>query len=133
MGTKKGVTRNEIRKTDDGCLSVGPSRSSVGIRKLEEPAQDRPRRSRPGRQLQPGHYELEWQGNGPAVKVSFLQNGKTVATVPATLKVNDSKVTEDDIVTRATSSKTKKLEEIDFLHQKEALMFGRKAGTNQSR
>jgi translation initiation factor IF-1 len=84
-------------------------------------------------QLQPGHYKLEWRGNGPAVEVSFLQNGKTVAIVPGTLKMNDSKVTQDDIVTSKTSPNTSRLEEIDFLHQKEALIFGSGASSNQSR
>lgn len=84
--------------------------------------------------LKPGDYKLEWQGNGPAVRVNFLQDGKTVATVPATLKMHDSEVTEDDIVTRTTTANTKRLEEIDFLHQKEALVFGRSTSptANQS-
>ncbi len=75
--------------------------------------------------LKPGDYKVEWQGNGPAVKVNFQQDGKTVATVPAKLKMHDSKVTQDDIVTKTTAANTKRLEEIDFLHQKEALLFGR--------
>lgn len=85
-------------------------------------------------QLRPGHYKVEWQGTGPAVTVNFLHNGKTVATVPATLKMHDSKVFQDDIVTRTTTANTKKLEEIDFLHQKEALRFGQstRSTRNQS-
>jgi hypothetical protein len=77
-----------------------------------------------GTQLKPGSYKVAWQGTGPAVQVSFLQNGKTVATAPGTLKTNDDQVIQDDIVTDATSSKTKALKEIDFGHQKEALVFG---------
>src|SRR6202163_3591581 len=37
-------------------------------------------------ELKPGNYKVAWQGAGPAVQVSFQQNGKTVVTVPATLK-----------------------------------------------
>jgi hypothetical protein len=46
-------------------------------------------------ELTPGDYKVEWQGTGPAVKVSFRRNGKTVVTVPGTLKTNDGRVTRD--------------------------------------
>ena len=74
-------------------------------------------------QLKPGNYKVEWQGTGPAVQVSFQQNGKTVVTVPATLKTNDDQVTQDAIMTEATSADTTQLKEIDFGRQKEALVF----------
>ena len=38
-----------------------------------------------GTRLKPGNYKVEWHGTGPAVQVSFEQNGKTVVTVPGTL------------------------------------------------
>jgi hypothetical protein len=74
-------------------------------------------------QLKPGNYKVEWQGTGPAVQVSFQQNGKTVVTVPATLKTNDDQVTQDAIMIEATSADTTELKEIDFGRQKEALVF----------
>jgi len=74
-------------------------------------------------QLKPGNYKVEWQGAGPAVQVSFQQNGKTVVTVPGTLKTNDDQVTQDAIVTEATSADRPTLKEIRFGHQKEALVF----------
>jgi len=74
-------------------------------------------------QLKPGNYKVEWQGTGPAVQVRFLKDGKTVATAPATLQSNDKQVTQDDVVVDRTSANTKALEEIDFAHQKEALVF----------
>src|ERR1039457_1808970 len=52
-----------------------------------------------GAQLKPGNYKVEWQGTGPEVQVNFVRDGKTVATVPGTLKTNDAKVTQDEIVT----------------------------------
>jgi hypothetical protein len=76
-----------------------------------------------GIQLKPGNYKVEWQGDGPAVQVSFQHNGKTVITVPATLKANDADVTRDAIMTEATSADTTTLKEIDFGHQKQALVF----------
>ena len=73
-------------------------------------------------QLQPGKYKVEWQGTGPDVQVTFLQNGKTVATVPGTLKSNDTQVSQDAIVTDSASA-NKKLNEIDFGRDKQALVF----------
>jgi hypothetical protein len=71
-------------------------------------------------QLQPGNYKVEWQGAGPDVQVNFVRNGKTVATVPGTLKT--SPVSQDAVVTdNASSNKT--LSEIDFGRDKQALVF----------
>ena len=78
-------------------------------------------------QLQPGTYKVEWQGSGPAVQVNFLEHGKTVASTPATLKTHDDQVIQNDIVTGPTSSHIQALQEIDFAHEKEALIFPRKA------
>jgi hypothetical protein len=75
-------------------------------------------------QLAPGDYTLEWQETGPAVQVKFMQNGKTVATASGTLKTNDTEVTQDAVVTQTVSARIKILKEIDFKHQKEALVFG---------
>jgi hypothetical protein len=73
-----------------------------------------------GKQLEPGNYKVRWEGTGPDVQVTFLSHGKAVATVPGTLKTNDSQVTEDAIQTDSTS---KTLNEIDFGRDKEALVF----------
>jgi hypothetical protein len=77
-------------------------------------------------QLQPGSYKVEWQEHGPAVHVRFLRDGRVVATVPGTLKTNDSQVTQDGIVIQTTKPNKKVLTEIDFGRQKEALIFGRR-------
>jgi hypothetical protein len=79
-------------------------------------------------ELKPGHYKVEWQGAGPAVEVSFLRNGKTVVTVPGTLKTNDDQVTQDSILTQATGTGTSTLKEIDFRHLKQALIFEQNPG-----
>ena len=63
---------------------------------------------------------------GPKVQVKFVRNGKTVATVPGSLKTNDAQVDQDDIVTQKISNKTV-VREIDFHHGKEALMFNQGA------
>jgi hypothetical protein len=74
-------------------------------------------------QLKPGKYDVQWQGTGPEIQVSFVHDGKIVATVPGTLKTNDPQVTEDDIVIDTTSANAKTLKEIDFSHNKESLVF----------
>jgi hypothetical protein len=75
-------------------------------------------------QLKPGTYRVEWQGTGPDVQVTFLRNGKTVATVPGTLKSNDNTVVRDDqILGNETNSANKTLDEIDFARDKQALVF----------
>jgi len=78
--------------------------------------------------LKPGNYKVEWQGTGPAVQVSFQQNRKTVVTMPATLKTNDNQVTQDAIVTEKTSAGASTLKEVDFGHQKAALVFDQNPG-----
>ena len=82
-----------------------------------------------GTKLKPGNYKVEWQGTGPAVQVSFQQNGKTVVTAPGTLKTNDDQITQDAVVTEATDAGTSTLKEIDFGHQKETLVFDQDLGS----
>jgi hypothetical protein len=76
-----------------------------------------------GTHLKPGNYKVEWQGTGPVVQVSFQQNGKTVATLPATLKTNDDEARQDAVMTEGTNADATTLKEIDFGHQREALVF----------
>jgi hypothetical protein len=82
-----------------------------------------------GTKLKPGIYKVEWQGTGPAVQVSFQQNGKTVLTAPGTLKTNDDQVTQDAIVTEATGAGTSTLKEVRFGRQREALVFDQDLGS----
>lgn len=62
------------------------------------------------------------------VQVSFQQNGKTVVMLPATLKTNDDQVKQDAILTEEGSADTSTLKEIDFGHQREALVFDQNRG-----
>jgi len=62
-----------------------------------------------GTKMKPGNYKVKWQGSGPAVQVSFQQNGKSVVTASGTLKTNDDQVTQDAIVTEATGAGTSTL------------------------
>ncbi len=71
-------------------------------------------------QLQPGTYQVEWQGTGPDVQVNFMQHGNTVATVAGTLKTNDAQAVQDSVVVNSTSNT---LDEIDFHRVRQALLF----------
>ena len=73
--------------------------------------------------LKAGDYKVEWQGEGSAVQVKFLKHGTVVATAAATVKVNDPDVTEDAVVMQTKDPNHKVLEEIDFAHQKEAIIL----------
>jgi hypothetical protein len=73
-------------------------------------------------QLKPGNYKVEWQGTGPEVQVNFVRDGKTVATVPGTLKTDVAHLV-DELVTDTISANTKTLKEIDFSRDKESLIF----------
>ena len=67
------------------------------------------------------------RGTGPVVQVRFQQDGKTVATLPATLKTNDDQARQDAITTEGTNADARTLKEIDFGHQREALVFDQNA------
>jgi hypothetical protein len=77
-----------------------------------------------GKTLPPGQYKVEWQGNGPAVKVKFLKSGKTVLTAPATLTQLNEKAPYDAVVENTRTNGTKTIREIEWNNQREALMFG---------
>jgi hypothetical protein len=74
-------------------------------------------------QLQPGTYKVEWQETGPAVTIEFLHGNKVIATASGTLKTNDRQITQDGIVTQTMSGNKKVLTEIDFAHEKQALIL----------
>ncbi len=66
--------------------------------------------------LQPGDYKVEWQGSGPAVQVSFVQNNKTVTTAPATLQNKDTGFDGALDLNSAHAGETKSLHAIEFKH-----------------
>jgi hypothetical protein len=71
----------------------------------------------------PGHYKAEWNGPSNAVKVSILKNGKTVAIANAKIKELPTKASSDAVTVRNENDNTKRVDEIDFNHHREALVF----------
>jgi len=69
-----------------------------------------------GKQLTPGNYKVEWNGEGPEVQVNIVDGGKTIATVaarvvPVTLK------NKQDGYTASSENGTRTLKEL-FFHGK---------------
>lgn len=71
--------------------------------------------------LQPGHYKAEWTGTDNAVQVSIVENGKTVATTPATIKQLPSKASANAVLLKTAGDNGKQIEEIEFGNRTEAL------------
>jgi len=80
-----------------------------------------------GKTLPAGQYKVEWQGNGPNVKVNFVQSGKTVLTAPATIAQLKTKAPYDAVVENTRKNGTKTIREIEWNNQRQALMFGAQA------
>ena len=78
-------------------------------------------------QLKAGTYKVEWQGAASALQVSFMRDGKVVATTQAKMVEKKNEFPSDEIIT-ANVDKTRRLEEIGFGGKKEALVFA----TNQT-
>jgi hypothetical protein len=79
-------------------------------------------------QLQPGTYKVEWQGNGPAVNVQFVKNGKTVATTQGRWVDRSQPPAYDSVTTTKASDNQNHIVEIDFRNQKQVLQFGNANG-----
>jgi hypothetical protein len=76
-------------------------------------------------ELRAGDYKAQWQAeSGDAVKVEFLQNGKTVATVEGKLKDLQEPAPYSAVITKSLSNNAQEIDEIDFNKQKQALVFG---------
>jgi hypothetical protein len=67
-----------------------------------------------GTLLTPGDYKVEWSGSGPNVELNIVQNGETVASVPAREVAENSSNDQDGYVLGPTKDGGKAIEEIFF-------------------
>lgn len=67
-----------------------------------------------GTLLHPGDYKVEWTGSGPNVHLNLVQNGTTVATVPARIVTETSSHNQDGYVLQTAKNGGKSIEEIFF-------------------
>jgi len=72
--------------------------------------------------LKAGTYQVEWQDNGPSLRVSFMENGKTVATAEGKMVERDRPWDNDEVVT-GPEGKDQMLKEINFHGLKETLVI----------
>lgn len=75
-------------------------------------------------QLAAGEYQLHWQDNGSTTEVSFVENGKTVATAKAQIVSLKTKPSDDVIDTVHDAAGRVTLVEARFSGQTRALDFG---------
>ena len=74
-------------------------------------------------QLKAGHYKAEWTGPDNALRVSILENGKTVATTKGKLKELKHPSPYDAVATRALRNHARRIDKIDFNNRSEALVL----------
>jgi hypothetical protein len=75
-------------------------------------------------ELKPGDYKAEWSGPAENLQISIIQHGQTVATAQGKLKNLDKPAPYAAVSERILEDQTKKVDEIDFGHSKEALVLG---------
>ena len=71
-----------------------------------------------GTQLRPGDYKVEWSGAGPNVSLNIVQDGATVATVPARVVAENTAHDHDGYVLQNAKNGSKSIEEIFFSGKK---------------
>lgn len=71
-----------------------------------------------GTMLHPGDYKVEWDGSGPNVRLSIVQDGATVATVPAHVVTENTAHNYDGYVLQSAKNGGQAIEEIFFSGKK---------------
>ena len=76
-------------------------------------------------QLAAGNYKAEWSGPSNAVKIDIIRKGKTVATTQGQIKdlQQPSPYSAVTVKPAGNNSNAKTLDEIDFNHRSQALVF----------
>jgi len=64
--------------------------------------------------LHPGDYKVEWRGAGLNVRLNIVQNGTTIATVPARVVAENAPHNQDGYVLKSAKNGAKAIEEIFF-------------------
>lgn len=71
-----------------------------------------------GTLLHPGDYKVEWSGAGPNVSLNIIQDGATLATVPARVVAENTAHDHDGYVLQNAKNGGKSIEEIFFSGKK---------------
>jgi len=85
-----------------------------------------------GKQLPPGDYKVEWNGEGPNVELSITEGKKTVASVPAQVVTVAEKNTTDGYASKKLDDGKNALTEIFFHGRDFELRLGDQASAEPS-
>jgi hypothetical protein len=95
--------------------------------KISEPTQVN------GTQLSAGEYQARWEGSGPTVQVSIIQNTKVVATVPGQLVDRDYAAQYNAVETKNNSNGQSELTALLFSGKKYSLKLGSESASAQGK
>jgi hypothetical protein len=85
-----------------------------------------------GKQLPPGDYKVEWNGEGPKVELSITSGKQTVASVPAQVVTVSEKNRTDGYASKKSDDGNNALTEIFFGGKNYELRVGNQAGAEPS-
>lgn len=85
-----------------------------------------------GKQLAPGNYKVEWEGNGPDVQLNIVRGKTMVATVPARLVPEPVAHQGDGYGSLAQADGSKTLTTVFFDGKKYNLEVGQREGAKMS-
>lgn len=85
-----------------------------------------------GKQLAPGTYTLQWDGNGPDVQLNILKGNKVIVTTPAHVTNADRASDHNEAVVNVNGDGTRSLAEIRLSGKKYVLDVGEAMGGSSS-
>jgi|SRR6266436_3326833 len=85
-----------------------------------------------GKQLPPGDYKVEWNGEGPNVELNITEGKKTVASLPAQVVTVAEKNTTDGYASKKLGDGKNALTEIFFHGRDFELRLGNQASAEPS-
>jgi hypothetical protein len=85
-----------------------------------------------GKQLPPGEYKVEWNGEGPQVELNITSGKKTVASVPAQVVTVSEKNRTDGYGAKKSEDGRNALTEIFFQGKTYEIRLGDQAGAEAS-
>ncbi|HZQ91109.1 MAG TPA: hypothetical protein VFA60_04900 [Terriglobales bacterium] len=85
-----------------------------------------------GKQLPAGEYQLKWEGNGPSVDVSIINDGKVVATSSAAVVSLDRPERDSSFRLKDEAGGARSLSEVRMSGKKYMLSWDQESAAKQS-
>ncbi len=84
-----------------------------------------------GQNLNPGDYQVRWEGNGDTVQVTISRGKKVILTANGTLKELPQAAQHDTVFYREANGKYNQIIGLQFAGKKTVIMFdGKTSGSN---